>query len=199
MAALAYPALEVILTRVLVGLGLTAAGAATVDVVRKRKEEADAAKSTPIARAEAQTKTKEKCKECPPDKGSQSLQPTAGWGPEAIAYQQRIAQMPPGPPGYLMEWKFNGVNFDGFSSPECLLKEAKSTYDQFFDEDGDFKYPFQEKIFVKMTGDAVRQYAAAQPMPPTRLRWYFMEPVSFRYMQRALRVAAPRIEVVHHP
>ncbi|MFT0735633.1 Tox-REase-5 domain-containing protein [Ralstonia wenshanensis] len=199
MIALAYPALEAVAMRLLVALGLTAAGAATVDTVRKRKEEADNARTAPIATTEAQTKAKEKCKECPPDKGAPALQPTAGWGPEAIAYQQRIAQMPSAPPGYLTEWNFKGVNFDGFLSPECLLKEAKSTYDQFFDEDGDFKYPFQEKIFVKMTADAVRQYAAAQPMPPTRLRWYFMEPMSFRYMQRALRIATPRIEVVHQP
>lgn len=32
---------------------------------------------------------------------------------------------------------FNGVTFDGFDTSQCLLKEAKAKYDQFFDDAGD--------------------------------------------------------------
>lgn len=128
MIALAYPALEAIAMRLLVALGLTAAGAATVDTVRKRKEEADNARTAPIARTDAQTKAKEKCKEWPPDKGSR-VPVNHSMPPISAAYQARITGFPPG-----MEWSYLGIDFDGFRSSQCLLQEAKAQYDQFFDE-----------------------------------------------------------------
>lgn len=197
MAALAGPVIEAAAARVLAALGLTVAGGIAAETVRKRQEEADKASSMPIARAEA--KAKEKCKKCPADEGGLALQPTAGWGLDSVVYQVRIAQMPPAPVGYLTEWAFNGRQFDGFDSSQCLLKEAKARYDQFFDNWGGFKYPFQEKIFDKMTSEAVGQNNAAIPKPPIQLQWNFMEAVSYRYMSRLLARATPEIEVLFRP
>jgi hypothetical protein len=42
----------------------------------------------------------------------------------------------PNGPTFIIEWEFNGREFDGFVSAECLLKEAKGGYDRFFDEWG---------------------------------------------------------------
>lgn len=75
MAALAVPAIEAVVARVLVVLGVGAAVGAAGDAARKRQKEADDARSTPIARTDAQTKSKEKCKECPPDAGAPSIDP----------------------------------------------------------------------------------------------------------------------------
>jgi hypothetical protein len=200
MAAVAAPLIELVVARVLLALGIgLAAEQARREMAKKRNEEADKAKSAPIAQAGTQEAAKEKCKDCSPDKGGLVLQPRAGWGPIAVAYQIRIAQMPSGPPGYLTEWMFGGVKFDGFDSRQCLLKEAKATYDQFFNECGEFRYEFQERIFIDMMGTAVKQNLVAVPKPPVSLRWYFMEPISYRYMQRILQAAAPQIEVVFQP
>ena len=201
MGGLAIPLVEGVAVRVLTALGVGVAagtaGEAVKEAARKRQEEADRAKTSPIARTDAQTKTKEKCKECPPDKGvpyQRNFPERKAW----IDYQARITGMPSGPT-FIMEWAFNGVVFDGFVSAQCLLQDAKAGYDQFFDIWGGFKYDFQRDIFVDMMGDAIKQNAAAVPKPPVQLRWYFQEPVSYRYMQKILKNATPQIEVVFQP
>lgn len=199
MAALAIPVIEAVAARVLLALGIGAVAGVAGEAARKRQKEADEAKSTTIARTDAQTKTKEKCKDCAPDKGATYLRNTAGWSDDSITYQMRIAQMPPAPAGFLIEWNFGGVKFDGFNSAQCLLKEAKARYDQFFDEWGRFNYRFQGNIFEKMTAEAVSQNIAAVPKPPVQLQWYFMEPTSYRYMSKVLSRATPEIEVLYRP
>ncbi|MFN3296626.1 Tox-REase-5 domain-containing protein [Caldimonas sp.] len=203
MAAAAIPLIEAAAIRILTALGVGVAAGAAGEVARqqarKRQEQADQAKDSTIARAEAPTRARQTCKECPPDRGEAALQSTAGWSLDSIDYQRRIGQMPAAPEGYLVEWQFNGVRFDGFDSSQCLLKEAKARYDQFFDEWGGFQYPFQERIFVKMTNEAVAQNRAAIPKPPIRLQWNFMEPVSYRYMSKVLLRTSPEIEVLYRP
>lgn len=201
MAGLAIPVIEgagVLLMRAL-GVGAVAAGGAVVaDAERKRREAAAAnARAIPIAQAGTQAKAKP-CDKCPPDAGIPAVQSTAGWSDVSIAYQMRIAQMPPTPVGVLNEWFFNGVQFDGFESAQCLLKEAKARYDQFFDDFGSVE-SFWFAGRDKLIGEAMRQGAAAQPRPPTRLRWHFMQPVSYRFFSRIIQAAYPDVEVVFQP
>jgi Restriction endonuclease fold toxin 5 len=186
-----------VLTALGVGVAAGTAGEVAKEAARKRQEEADRARASPIARTDAQTKTKEKCKECPPDKGTpytRNFRERKPW----VDYQARITGMANGPT-FIMEWTFNGIEFDGFVSAQCLLQEAKAGYDQFFDMWGGFKYDFQERIFIDMEDDAIKQNQAAVPKPPVQLRWYFQEPVSYRRMQRTLRLLTPEIEVVFQP
>lgn len=197
MTALAGPFIETVVLRVLTALGLGVAGVAANDEVKRRTEEAEKARSTPIAQAGTQATTKEKCKECPPDNGApfrRNFTVRKDW----VGYQARITGMPNGPT-FIMEWEFAGTRFDGFVSPECLLQDAKAGYDQFFNLWGGFDYPFQGEIFREMMEDAVVQNNKAVPKPPVRLRWYFQEPVSYRYMQRILQAAAPEIEIEYQP
>jgi hypothetical protein len=125
------------------------------------------------------------------------MQPTAGWSERSIEYQQRIGQMPPAAPGHLTEWMFNGVSFDGFDSQQCLLKEAKAGYDQFFDEWGVPKEFFRG--MEVMQEQFRRQAAAAVPRPPTRLRWHFMEPKSYRHFALEVSETFPDVETVFLP
>ena len=205
MAGAAAPILEGAIVALLKALGFagTAVGAAGAanELAKKRAEAADNSKNSPLAQAGTQAKAaeKEKCKKCPADEGGTALQSTSGWNPWTIEYQMRIAQMPPAPAGYLTEWMLNGVKFDGFDSGQCLLKEAKARYDQFFDDWGGFRYDFQAGIFVDMMNEAIRQNFASIPKPPISLRWHFMEPISYRYMQKILRDATPQIEVIFQP
>ena len=138
MAAIAIPAIEAVVVRVLAALGVGvvagAAGEAAKEQARKRQEEADKAKSAPIARTDATTKERTKCKECPPDKG-RTKERTFPVRQDWVDYQARVGGMPNGPT-FIIEWEFNGREFDGFVSAECLLKEAKGGYDRFFDEWG---------------------------------------------------------------
>ena len=197
MAALAGPLIEAAAARALVALGAGVAAGAAGEAARKRQKEAEEARSTPIARADAQTKAKEKCKDCAPDKGAPYLRNTAGWSDDSITYQMRIAQMPPARAGFLTEWDFAGVKFDGFISGECLLKEAKARYDQFFNASGAPQkwWDGDDPIFV----EASKQSAVAKPMPPVQLRWYFMQPMSYRYFSRAFVKMLLPIETVYQP
>lgn len=196
MAALAIPAIEAVVARALVAMGVGAVAGAAGDAARKQQKEADEAKSTPIARTDAQTKAKEKCKECPPDAGAPFNRSTAGWSETSIAYQARIAGLPVGS-GFITEWMFGGVTFDGFDSSQCTLKEAKAKYDQFFNASGAPKkwWEGDDPIFL----EASRQSAVAKPMPPVQLRWYFMESMSYRYFSLAFVKMLLPIESVYQP
>lgn len=200
MAGLAVPLIEGVAARVLAALGVGvvagAAGEAAKEAARKHQKEADKAKASPIARTDAQTKAKEKCKECPPDKGAPFNRPTAGWSEVSIAYQARIGGLPVGP-GFITEWMFNAMTFDGFDSSQCLLKEAKARYDQFFDDFGQ-REPFWNG-YQALRDQAVAQSTVAIPMPPVQLRWYFMEPKSYRYFSIIFADAMLPIETVYQP
>lgn len=198
MGSIAISAIEAAAARALLLLGAGAAAGTAEEALRKRQKEADQARSSPIARTDAQTKAKEKCQECPPDKGAPALRNTAGWSDDSITYQMRIAQMPPAPAGYLTEWKFSGVDFDGFDSSQCMLKEAKAKYDQFFDDFRQVRGWWTEGA-DKMIEEAYRQAAVALPRPPVQLRWHFMEPLSYRYFSKIIKAAYPDIEVVYQP
>jgi Restriction endonuclease fold toxin 5 len=206
MAALALPLLEAAAVRVLAVLGVGAATGIAVETARKaaqeRSQEAERATATPLARADtcatAAGAQHPACKTCPPVLGSPYLRNTAGWSNTTISYQLRIGAMPPGPPGYLTEWLYNGVHFDGFEPGQCLLKEAKARYDQFFDELGDVQ-PWWTGSARTVLAEAGRQNAAAQPRPPVRLRWHFMQPKSYAYFAPLIREGNPGIEVLHQP
>jgi len=196
MAALAIPAIEAVVAYALGALGVGSLADAAGDAARKHQKEADEAKSTPIARTDAQTKTKKKCKECPPDTGAPFNRPTVGWSETSITYQARISGLPVGS-GFITEWMFGGVAFDGFDSSQCMLKEAKAKYDQFFDDLGDPKewWKGDEPVF----SEASRQSAVAKPMPPVQLRWYFMQSMSYRYFSKAFAAMRLPIETVFNP
>jgi Restriction endonuclease fold toxin 5 len=200
MAGLAIPLIEAVAVRALTALGVGAAagaaGEAAKEAARKRQEAADRAKASPIARTDAQTKTKEKCKECPPDKGAPFNRSTAGWSDVSIAYQARIGGLPVGP-GFITEWMFNAVTFDGFDSSQCLLKEAKARYDQFFDEFGDPRewWKGDEPILAEASAQSV----AAKPQPPVQLRWHFMQPMSYRFFSKVFSTMRLPIDTVLQP
>ncbi|MFV8593069.1 Tox-REase-5 domain-containing protein [Ralstonia pseudosolanacearum] len=196
MAAAAVPFIEAALGRLLIALGLTVATDATVDQVRKRKEEADNARTAPIAKAESQTKAKEKCKECPPDRGTiftRTFPVRKAW----VDYQARIGGMRSGPT-FIEEWVYNKIRFDGFTSAQCLLKEAKGGYDRFFDEWGRPLRWWDHNV-EDMIVEIVSQDLAAIPKPTVKLAWFWQEPVSYRYFSRILSAAAPDVPHTYFP
>lgn len=85
-----------------------------------------------------------------------------------------------------MEWLFEGKDFDGFKSNMCLLQEAKAEYDQFFNKEAKFVYPFQAKIFEKMKKQAVTQSMIVRRNKPAALTYYFQTPVACEYMTPTL-------------
>lgn len=174
MAGLAIPLIEGAALRLLAALGVGAVGTATLQTANKRDEAADKAAATPISRVDTCSEDNSKCKDCPPDKGVPYLRNTAGWSDASITYQVRIAQMPPAPPGFLTEWNFRGVTFDGFEASQCLLKEAKAKYDKFFDKYGDPMEWWSGDEDIQR--EAISQSSVAKPAPPVQLRWYFLEP-----------------------
>lgn len=202
MAVLAIPAIEAAVVRTLIALGVGAAASEAArqasQAAAEQRKAAEKAAVTPLAKADACTKsdTRKACKDCAPDRGAPFQRSTAGWSEVSIAYQARIAGLPVGP-GFITEWLFNGVTFDGFDSNECLLKEAKAKYDQFFDEFG-YRRDFW-KGDEALLAQAVTQSTVAVPQPPVQLRWYFMEPLSYRYFSKIFSAAKLRIETVYQP
>ncbi len=201
MVAIAIPAIEAAATRVLIGLGVGAVAAeASREVARSKREAADKAAATPLSRADACTSGDNKpgCRNCLPDRGAFSYRSTEGWSDLAIAYQQRIGGMPTASmAGHITEWKWMGVDFDGFESGQCLLKEAKARYDQFFDEFGDPKewWKGDEPIMA----EAAAQSVVAKPQPPVQLRWHFMQPMSYRFFSKVFSAMRLPIETVFEP
>lgn len=186
MAALAAPLLEAagtaLLRAVLVALG----GAAAHEALKKREESVDNAKSLPIAKTESRATTKT-CSKCPPDCGT-LVERNWNMSEESREYQARITGFAPG-----TEWNFEGVDFDGFYSGMCMLQEAKARYDQFFDKDG---LPYRwYRGFEAMRDQAFAQSQIARASPPSLLRWSFMTPLTFAYMEPALLKMPPLIPI----
>lgn len=147
-----------------------------IEEARRRAQEAEATRSTPIARSEPVAHTRAQCA-CPPEHGAFFIRSTAGWSATTIAYQARICGHPV-VPGGITEWVF-GPTFDGFDRSQCLLKEAKARYDQFFDAFGQKKEWWEGDEDILFQAGA--QYMAVQNAPPARLNWYFMESKSAAY------------------
>lgn len=139
-------------------------------------------------------KSGERCKKCPPDEGSLV---TRNWNMSETSrqYQTYVTGFAP-----QTEWNFGGLDFDGFRSAMCQLEEAKAKYDQFFNRDtGRPKRFFTLFGVEKIRTQATAQSTVAATSPPTRLRWYFMQPVSYRFFSRDFRTTAPVIQTEYKP
>lgn len=185
MAALAIPILEAAGGALLRALGVAAvAGAGAVAVneaTRNKVESADKAKSAPIAEAGTQAKTKDTCDKCPPDGG---MLVERNWNMSEVSrsYQARITGFIP-----YTEWRFQENDFDGFKSKECLLLEAKATYDQFFESSTEPKFFFKITGLPKIIAQGIRQSMVTLKSPPSRLHWHFMQPLSHAYFTAQFR------------
>ncbi|MEC5159127.1 Tox-REase-5 domain-containing protein [Janthinobacterium sp. CG_S6] len=177
--------------------GAAGVGAGVANEIRKKQEASDEAKTTPVAGVQSKTETctkdQKKCDECPPDKGVPWIRNFPIRHPW-VDYQVRICGMLSGPL-FITEWVFRGVAFDGFDSAECLLKEAKGRYDQFFDDHGQPKRWWRDNI-EDMMDEINRQNLVSIPKPPVKLEWFWQEPLSYRYFSVILQPVAP--QVWHH-
>jgi hypothetical protein len=174
----------------------TAGGAATAAVLAlpgDKAQDNDKAK----AEAQANTRTRDRPCKCPPKKNGK---PSPDLRMPAIArkYQDQVTEVTGYPKG--IEWLLGGRRFDGFREPQCRLEEAKSNYDKFFDEDsGDPKYWWLNTGAAEMVETAGVQNSIALENSPCDLRWYFMEPISYRYMRKRFANSGYRIEVKFEP
>ena len=190
MAALAIPLLAAAADALLVALGITVVVGGTLvvsDEVRKRTKAASDAK----AKTDAQpiTTTRQACQKCPPDCG-QLVPVNHSMNEEPRAYQARITGFAPG-----TEWRWAGLDFDGFKSALCQLQEAKGNYDQFIYPGGKIKPFFQG--FDKMKVQATAQATTVRANPPTSLNWCFQTPMTYALMSRTL--SAMGIVTVYAP
>lgn len=179
MAALAIPLLAAAADALLVALGITVVVGGTLvvsDEVRKRTKAASDAK----AKTDAQpiTTTRQACQKCPPDCG-QLVSVNHSMNEEPRVYQVRITGFAPG-----TEWRWAGLDFDGFKSALCQLQEAKGNYDQFFDSKGQVK-PFFSG-FKQMETQATSQSIVVRTNPPSSLTWYFQTPLAYAFMLKKL-------------
>ncbi|WP_243720169.1 restriction endonuclease fold toxin 5 domain-containing protein [Burkholderia pseudomallei] len=143
-----------ILARVGVALlgGATVAGTASLSGDTPKED----SKATPDVRA--LPRTGESCKKCPPEAGTR-VRRNHGVNWNSYRYQARITGFPFDTEAcrWSEEWRWLGVDFDGFQPGECLLQETKGNYDQFLD-------------------------TRVRANPPARLTWYFQTPLTKRKM-----------------
>jgi len=82
------------------------------------------------------------------------------------------------------------------SAIDSTPQEAKAKYDQFFNTSGrPQKWDGDDPVFL----EASRQSSVTKPMPPVQLRWYFMQPMSYRYFSMAFSKMLLPIESVYLP
>jgi hypothetical protein len=194
MAVLAIPPLISAVDALLVALGvITVAGGAVVvtEEVKRRQRAASEAGTGAAAQTATQTRTKT-CEKCPPDCGSLVER---NWNMSAAAreYQARVTAFSPG-----IEWNFGGIDFDGFASAGCMLKEAKSRYDQFLTggEDSELAPKKWFKAFeLKMLPQARAQASVTRAAPPASLTWYFQGSKTYAYMGPQVMLEVPIVAV----
>lgn len=163
---------------------------------RKVSEEAQKRLDAIIA-AGLLTAASAKCKKCPASTGSAINESRFSNDDDNInkLYQIYICERPYGP-GWIEEWMFATVSFDGFVAASCLLQEAKGNYDQFFDG----KIPFEWWGGRKgMLMQAMVQYAVVMLTPPDKLMWYFMQPISYAYFHSLFIQYMPTFAAVYQP
>jgi hypothetical protein len=155
----------------------------------------DDSKSTPATRA--LPRTAESCKKCPPEAGEKYRRKHgANWN--AYRYQARITGFQFDTEACLWseEWKWLGIDFDGFQPGECLLQEAKGNYDQFIDGSIPGADDFF-KGFDTMESQAFDQAMEVMENPPARLKWYFQTPLTQKRMAPIL--AGMGVQSVYQP
>ncbi|MGN6086565.1 restriction endonuclease fold toxin 5 domain-containing protein [Trinickia sp.] len=180
----------------LLGL-LTAVGGAVRGLADRAQSdrdglESDKAKSNSAARAVPLPY--ETHAQCPPRKGRPV---TRRWHMSQISrdYQARVTGFAP-----FTEWKFMNIEFDGFQTAECRLQEAKARYDQFFSSKTGLPKRFFTTLGVpRMLRQARTQSDIANISPPTRLTWYFMQPISHKYFSNVFVEEKLAIESLLYP
>ncbi|MBY5942402.1 restriction endonuclease fold toxin 5 domain-containing protein [Halomonas sp. DP5N14-9] len=172
-------------------------------------EENQDAKPIPGSTTDVGVRTKEceDCNDCKPRDGyihqpySRNYQVGGG---DWVFYQLFIANMGGGPffgmaNGRLQEWKYNGVDFDGFWSNSCTLVEAKKGYDKFLIKKGKIWQP-KDIPFMISTIDSFRIEAQSQidaiedSIPPATLRWYFSAHPTYLYFRKLFKGSRLGIE-----
>lgn len=142
------------------------------------------------------------CEQCVYTQGQVTLQNIEGWSDISIAYQFYICQHPIHfSVMKILEWTY-GVAFDGFEPKECVLKESKANYDQFFDSNGDVKFfmtikNFGDSLFMKQA--RAQNASAFKGMPSGKLEWYFMQPISAKYARIEFASEELSINVIYKP
>lgn len=178
MAVLAFSALEAAVVALLAALGVGVGTAVVADEVKRRQRAAEKAGTGEVAATATPARTKT-CEKCPPDCG-QLVERNWSMSAAAREYQARMTGFAP-----YTEWSFGGTDFDGFASADCMLKEAKSRYDQFLTEGEDAEL-VPKKWYTaferKMVPQAARQAGIAAAAPPAKLTWYFQGSQTYAYM-----------------
>ncbi|MDE9535990.1 Tox-REase-5 domain-containing protein [Xenorhabdus bovienii] len=137
-----------------------------------------------IAMSGALARSTEECKSCPASTGEPKNEYRSFGNDINSKYQIYITKAPYGS-GWVQEWTYATVSFDGFQRSYCLLQETKGSYDQFFIAENQIKkYWSGVQGVVQQAGT---QNAIVSSTAPNKLAWYFMEKLSFNYFTKLFR------------
>ncbi|WP_051690931.1 restriction endonuclease fold toxin 5 domain-containing protein [Photorhabdus australis] len=149
-----------------------------------------------ITKSGVLARSTEKCELCPANTGTPTREKRSFGNDINLQYQIYITGAKHGP-GWIEEWDFATVSFDGFQRSVCLLQETKGAYDQFFLDEEMIKY-FWTGVEGIVT-QARTQNAVVVATPPNKLSWYFMERLSFTFFSRLFMSRSYIISVYHIP
>jgi len=197
----------VLTTAVNYNLAITREALTAVGVLNDTASESGSdTRSRPVAGEVSDTDTNEDCNDCEPRKrgstfvAGRRFETGDGRWPE---YQLKIAHMGGGPtfaivgPNRIEEWRFSGVDFDGFWAASCTLVEAKYGYRQFLEQDWLGRWQpreivnsqrkhldFMSKAIKGFPTQASQQYDTIKGnTPPAQLSWYFSNEVVRNYVE----------------
>lgn len=76
-----------------------------------------------------------------------------------------------------LEWRMGDVEFDGFWREKCTVVEAKGNYMGFFDDNGDPRWSFVERMTRKDWGNQMlrQREVVDKAAPRGKLEWHFMQ------------------------
>ncbi|MBD2794187.1 hypothetical protein ID852_19870 [Xenorhabdus sp. 42] len=149
-----------------------------------------------ITKSGTLTRSMEKCKSCPASSGMSKIEHRNFGNIINLQYQVYITQATSGP-GWVVEWEYLTVSFDGFQKEFCLLQETKGAYDQFFIDENTV-----QKFYSGIKGTVQQAHVQDNIVcltPPNKLAWYFMEPLSFKYFYKIFRQLQYTMDICHKP
>lgn len=222
-SSLAEASKEVLTTVVIANLVIIQEGLTGINWLDDTSSQSDRdTRARPVAGDATNTDTNEDCNNCEPRKrgntfvAGRRFETGDGRWPQ---YQLQIANMGGGPafaivgPNRIEEWRFGGVDFDGFWAASCTLVEAKYGYRQFLEQDwlgrwrpreivnsGGQKLDFMLKALEMFPEQASKQLRAIQPnMPPAQLLWYFSDEVVRDYVAERFANSGLPVPCIYEP
>lgn len=93
----------------------------------------------------------------------------------------------------ITEWKYGGVDFDGFWRSRCTVVEAKANYQKFIDNNLKSAWFIAEELEGWKGQFNAQKAAVNHAGPPARLEWHFMQAKVYQFAVTTLKLDVDKV------